>query len=96
MNRFKLLFSVFLLLIFACNRENKIKQVKFWKYSDGKSSSDILNFNSKDYRVKKDTIYKLDIPLYKIENYEQRFLSGDQVLVIKEIQTGKTARYVSK
>lgn len=96
MNRFKLLFPVFLLLIFACNKEKKIKQVKFWKFTEGKSSSDILSFNNEDYHIKNDTIFKLDMPMFKIEDHKQRFLSGDQVLVIKEIQTGKTARYVSK
>ena len=96
MNKLKLLLPIFLLMIFACSEEEKIRKVKFWKYAEGASFADILSFNSDDYRVKNDTIFKLDTPLYSIESNEQRFLSNDQVLHLRELKTGKTARYVAK
>lgn len=96
MNRLKLFLPIFLLLIFACSQEKKIKKVKFWKYSEGNSFADILSFDSDDYRIKNDTIFKLNVPLYKIENHEERFASNDQVLHICELKTRKTARYVAK
>lgn len=97
MNKLKLFLSFLLLLIFACDsKEEAIKEVKFWKYSEGTLFLDILSFNNKDYRVKNDTIFKLNIPLYRIESHKQRFLAGDQVLQIKDLKNGQTAKYVSK
>ncbi|SOD11865.1 hypothetical protein [Pedobacter xixiisoli] len=97
MNRLKLLIPMLFLLIFACNsKEEEIKEVGFWKYSEGAVFADVLNFKSEDYSIKNDTVFKLDIPEYRITSYERRVLSGDQVLQLIQLETGKTARYVSK
>ncbi|MNK00606.1 hypothetical protein D3C87_183940 [compost metagenome] len=97
MNRLKLLIPMLFLLIFACSsKEEEIKKVGFWKYSEGVVFADILNFNSEDYSIKNDTIFKLNIPKYKITSHERRVLSGDQVLQLIQLETGKTARYVAK
>lgn len=96
MNKLKLTLPILVLVLFACGKEEKIKEVSFWKPSDGASFSDILSFRGEAYSIKNDTIFKLGLPLYKIESHEQRFLSADQVLQIKELKTGRTARYVSK
>jgi len=97
MNKLKLLLPVLLILLFSCGtKEEEIKDVKFWKYAEGTLFADVLSFNSKDFSIKNDTIFKLNVPEYRITAYETRVLSRDQVLKIKEIKTGKTARYVSK
>ena len=92
----KLIIVFSILAIFSCSRENEIKNVRFWKFSGEEHLGDLLMFNSKNFTISNDTIYENKVPVFKIIEFENRFLIGDKVLRLKEINTNNIGRYVSK
>src|SRR5690554_1852407 len=91
------LLSCFLFLIIACNNDNKqLKEVVFWKYSDGFYIGDYVDFNSKSIKIQNDTIYKIETPIALIIKIKNRTILGDKLLYIKDIASSKEGIYVGK
>lgn len=91
------LLSCFLFLIIACNNDNKqLKEVGFWKYSDGFYIGDYIDFNSKSIKIQNDTIYKVEAPIALIIKIKDRTILGNKLLHIQDIASNKEGVYVEK
>ena len=90
-------FLTLFLFIFSCkNQDEQLKDVGFWKYSEGFNIGDIIDFNSNLNKVGNDTIYRNGVPLARFLEVENRFFSGDKVLYIQSLTSDEAGVYVSK
>jgi len=67
-----------------------------FKYSEGFHLNDVITFSVSDYYLLKDTIYQNQKPVALLIKIEQRYLIGDKVLYIKDLQSSNTGRYIEK
>lgn len=92
---FLLLFS--LLIFISCyHQKNKLYEVGFWKHYDGFRIGDAINFDTENYNIQNDTIYKNEKPVALLIKIENRFFTGDKFLHIKDVTTNKKGIYIGK
>lgn len=81
---------IFFILLFGCNRiENKK-----WKYQDGFSIGDWIEFNEVGLFIRNDTIFNKEKPIAKIYDHKERII--DQILIIEELNDTTKGYYCSK
>lgn len=81
------------LLGFIACKENKNT---FWKYAEGYHIGDVIAIDYKNNQIKNDTIYFKNKAVAAVISIENRILSNDKVLIIKDINSTKTSRYIEK
>jgi hypothetical protein len=81
--------SVFFLVVLFLNSNYFISKQE-WKYRDGGSVGDWIEFDNTYYSLKGKTIYKKNTPAGKVV-----FCLG-KMLIIKEISTGEKGFYINK
>jgi len=88
------------LLIFLCcacsSSDDKVADTRFWKYSEGFSIGDMLDFEQPSLRLQGDTIFVVDSALAKVRKIENRWFAGDRVLHIESLKHKTIGRYVAK
>ena len=94
--------NIYLLLVLlyfttSCqDRDAQLKDVGFWKYSDGIYIGDALIFKSGSYKIQGDTIFKNNVPIALFDKIENRSLIGDKLLYIKDLKDNEIGVYISK
>lgn len=88
---------VLMLLVLSCkNQEEQLKDVGFWKYSEGFHIGDLMDPKDDLLEIKDDTIFSNDFPVARFLEIENRFFSGDKVLYIQSLTSDEAGVYVSK
>lgn len=81
---------IFIIILFGCTRiENK-----GWKYQDGFSIGDWIEFDEKGLTIQNDTIYNKEKPIARIHDYKERVI--DQILIIEALNDTTKGYYCSK
>lgn len=89
--------SMLILLCFACSGGNEaVLDTRFWKYSDGFTIGDMLDFRQSRTRLQRDTIFLADSAVARVLKIENRWLAADRVLHIESLKDKTIGRYVAK
>ncbi|MBA5793200.1 hypothetical protein H1R17_08475 [Flavobacterium sp. xlx-214] len=91
------LLTIILFTMISCN--DKIIYLdddSSFKYSEGFHLNDVITFSVNDYYLQNDTIYQNQKPVALLIKIEQRYLIGDIVLHIKDLQSNNIGRYIEK
>jgi len=81
---------ILIILFFSCARiENRE-----WKYQDGFSIGDWIEFDDVGLTIRNDTIFNKEKPIARIYDYNQRII--DQILIIEALNDTTKGYYCSK
>lgn len=89
-------FVIILVLISCKNQDEQLKDVGFWKYSEGFHIGDAMDPKDDILEVKNDTLFRNHFPIARFLKLENRILSGDKVLYIQSLTSDEVGVYVSK
>ena len=92
----KLLTLTFLFCFSCKDQKTPLKEVNFWKYSDGFHIGDVIDFNSNNFIIKNDTIFQNNIPIAKFVKIQNRPGIADNKLTIQDLKTSKIGNYSGK
>ncbi len=89
--------SMLILVCCACSGSNEaVSDTRFWKYSDGFTIGDMLDFRQSRTRLRRDTIFLADSAVARVLKIENRWLTADRVLYIESLRHNTIGRYVAK
>lgn len=69
---------------------------KVFKYSEGYHIGDIIDFYNSSIIINNDTIYINETPVALLLKIENRWLIGDKVLHIQQLNGNEKGRYIEK
>ncbi|WP_322969480.1 hypothetical protein [Faecalibacter sp. LW9] len=82
---------------FSCKEQNiLLKEVNYWKYSDGFHIGDVIDFNNNNFIIKNDTIFHNNIPIAKFVKIQNRLGIADNKLTIQDLKTSEIGNYSGK
>lgn len=97
MKNWKIILISFVVPFYSCaDKTTQLKDVEFWKYSDGYHIGDVLDFNHNSYRMENDTIFENNIPTAKFIRIDNRFGFADDKLIIKDLNSDTKGYYSGK